>query len=166
MFAQKSISKTIFFHLIAIFIVMLNIVNIEIAGFSRVIPLFDVMLVFYFVVFRQVFALWFIFLLGLWADALNGNPLGMSSLIYIFLTKFFIILNQKMVIRDEFKQLWQQFIAFCTCFLLLKWSFLSLSSGASYSFVTILLQLILSAVFYVVVHKFFDFLNRKLIEER
>ncbi|HLD76716.1 MAG TPA: hypothetical protein VI861_01140 [Rickettsiales bacterium] len=145
---------------------MLNIFNIEIAGFARVIPLFDVMMIFYFTVFLPVFGLWFIFLLGIWADALNGNPLGMTSLIYIFLIKFFTILNQKMVIRDEFRQLWQQFVIFCACFLFLKWSFLSLFNGAIYSLITIFVQLILSAVFYVIMHKFFDFLNRKLIEER
>ncbi len=166
MFAEKTISQKVIFHLIAVFFVMLNVVNIEIAGFSRIIPLFDVMLIFYFAIFRNVFALWFIFLIGIWNDALNGNPLGMTPLIYISLTRFFIVINQKLVIRNNFKQIWHQFIAFCGCFLAFKWAFLSTFNGAIYSFVTIFSQLILTSSFYVVMHRFFDFLYTKLIEER
>lgn len=166
MFAEKSISQKIIFHLIAIFFVMFNVANIEIAGFSKIIPLFDVMFIFYFAVFRNVFALWFIFLLGIWNDALSGNPLGMTPLIYIILTRFFIIINQKLVIRNDFRQIWHQFVAFCCCFLIFKWAFLSVFNGTIYSFMTIFAQLILTSSFYVIMHKFFDFIHLKLIEER
>jgi cell shape-determining protein MreD len=120
MLAEKSISRIVALHLIAILFTIFNISDIKIAGLSKVIPLFDLMMVFYFVVFRNIFALWFIFLLGLWNDALSGSMPGTTSLCYIIVVKFFIILNQKFVIRESFKQIWQQFIAFSFCFLFLK----------------------------------------------
>lgn len=123
------------------------------------------MMVFYFAVFYRVFGLWFIFLLGIWNDALNGNPLGLTPLCYIVLIKIFITLNQRLVIRENFKQLWQQFAIFCFCFLCLKWIILSMFNAAFYSVTTILVQFILTTSFYVLMHKFFDYLYQKLIEE-
>lgn len=123
------------------------------------------MIVFYFAVFHRVFGLWFIFLLGIWNDALNGNPLGLTPLCYIALIKIFVTLNQRLVIRENFKQLWQQFVIFCACFLSLKWMILSMFNTAFYSVTTILVQFMLTSSFYVLMHKFFDYLYKKLIEE-
>ncbi len=109
--------------------------------------------------------MWFIFLLGIWNDALNGNPLGLTPLCYITLIKIFITLNQRLVIRENFKQLWQQFAIFCFCFLCLKWMILSVFNTAFYSVITILVQFVLTTSFYVLMHKFFDYLYQKLIEE-
>ncbi|MDX2083403.1 MAG: rod shape-determining protein MreD [Rickettsiales bacterium] len=164
MLEQKSISRIVILHLVAILLVILNVSDIRIAGLADLIPLFDLMAVFYFVVFKSVFGVWFIFLLGIWNDALNGNPLGVTALCYIILTKFFLLLNHKLMIRENFKQIWQQFIAFCFCFLLMKWLILSIFNGDFYSLNTVLVQFILSSVLYVIMHKFFDYLSVKLLQ--
>ncbi len=164
MLAQKSISRVIILHLVAILFVIFNVSDIRIAGLSDLIPLFDLMAVFYFAVFRNVFAVWFIFILGVWNDALNGNPLGTTALCYILLTKFFVLLNHKLMIRENFRQSWEQFVSVCFCFLLMKWLMLSIFNGEFYSVTTIIAQFILSSVFYVAVHKFFDYLSAKLLE--
>ena len=166
MFAEKSISRTIILHLIAVAFVIFNVSDIKIGGFSKLIPLFDLMMIFYFAVFHRVFALWFIFLLGIWNDALNGNPLGLTPICYIALIKVFVALNQRLVIRENFKQLWRQFAIFCFCFLCLKWMILSAFNTAFYSVTTILVQFVLTSTFYVLMHKFFDYLYQKLIEEK
>ncbi len=70
------------------------------------------------------------------------------------------------MIREEFKQLWQQFIAFCGIFLLLKWLALSMLNSAIYSVVTPFVQFILTSSLYVLMHKIFDYLYYKLIEEK
>lgn len=165
MFAEKSISRVVILHLIAVLFVIFNISDIRIGGLAKLIPLFDLMMVFYFAVFRRTFGMWFIFLLGIWNDALNGNPLGLTPLCYITLIKIFITLNQRLVIRENFKQLWQQFAIFCFCFLCLKWMILSVFNTAFYSVITILVQFVLTTSFYVLMHKFFDYLYQKLIEE-
>ncbi|MSP34081.1 MAG: hypothetical protein EXR06_04185 [Rickettsiales bacterium] len=165
LFAEKSISRVVILHLIAVLFVIFNISDIRIGGLAKLIPLFDLMMVFYFAVFRRTFGMWFIFLLGIWNDALNGNPLGLTPLCYITLIKIFITLNQRLVIRENFKQLWQQFAIFCFCFLCLKWMILSVFNTAFYSVITILVQFVLTTSFYVLMHKFFDYLYQKLIEE-
>ncbi|NBV07049.1 MAG: hypothetical protein EBS06_07455 [Proteobacteria bacterium] len=164
MLAQKSISRVVILHLIAILFVIFNMSNIRIAGLSDIIPLFDLMAVFYFVVFKNVFGVWFIFLLGIWSDALNGNPLGATSICYIVLTRLFLLLNSKLMIRENFRHIWQQFIVFCFCFLLMKWLILSIFSDDFYNVTRIVAQFILSSSLYVVMHKFFDYLSLKLLE--
>jgi cell shape-determining protein MreD len=165
MLSQKSISCILFLHIIAILFVIINVSDIRIVGLSGLLPLFDLMIIFYFAVFKNKFSIWFIFLLGIWNDALNGNPLGTTALCYILLIKFFSLLNSKLMIKDNFKHIWQQFIAFCFLFLVMKWMILSVFNGAFCSIITPSLQLILSSLTYVLMHKFFDFLSDKLLEE-
>lgn len=165
MLTRKSLSRIVALHLIAILLVIFNLSDIRVAGLSSLLPLFDLMAVFYFAIFKSVFSIWFIFLLGVWNDALNGNALGTTSLCYILLIKLFSLLNGKMMIRENFRQIWQQFIGFCFLFLLMKWMVLSMFNGVAYSIVTPLVQLVLSSVLYVLMHKFFDYLSAKLLED-
>lgn len=165
MLEQRSLPRTIILHLIAILFVIINISDVRIAGLSNLIPLFDLMMIFYFTIFADIFAIWFIFLLGIWNDALNGNPLGTTALCYILLIKLFHVLNSKMLIRENFKQIWQQFIAFCFLFLLMKWSILSAFNGSPYSITSPIVQLVLSSSLYVLMHKFFDYLSAKLLQD-
>jgi len=165
MLAQKSISRLLTLHLIAILLVIINVSDIRIAGLSNVIPLFDLMAVFYFAAFKNVFPIWFVFLLGVWNDALNGAPLGATALCYILLVKIFVLINSKMLIKENFIQIWQQFIGFCFLFLTMKWLILSLFSGIAYPLLNLLVQLVLSSSAYVLMHKFFDYLSQKLLGE-
>ncbi len=162
---QKTTLSTLAPHLITVLFVIMNVSSFNVAGFANVVPLFDLMAIFYFAVFKNIFAIWFIFLLGIWSDALNDNMLGATSLCYILLIKFFLLLNQKMLIRENFKQVCEQFVLFCFLFLLMKWAILSIIAGAFYSIVTPLVQLTLSSVFYVLMHKFLDFLSSKLLDK-
>jgi hypothetical protein len=162
---QKTTLPTLALHLITVLFVIMNVSSFNVAGLANVVPLFDLMAIFYFAVFKNIFAIWFIFLLGIWSDALNDNMLGATSLCYILLIKFFLLLNQKMLIRENFKQVCDQFVLFCFLFLLMKWAILSIIAGAFYSIVTPLVQLVLSSVFYVLMHKFLDFLSRKLFDK-
>lgn len=159
MIEQKSISRIIAIHLVAILFVILNVSNVKIAGISNIIPLFDLMMIFYFAVFQSVFSIWFLFLLGIWSDAVNGNPLGVTALCYIVLTKLFYLLNRRLIIKENFKQIWKQFFAFCSLFLSMKWLMLSAFHGLFYSPINSIVQLALSSMIYVVMHKFFDYLN-------
>ena len=162
---RRSLSHIATLHFVAILLVILNLSNIQIAGFSGLMPLFDLMIVFYFAVFRPNFSIWFIFLLGCWHDALAGSPLGTTSLCYILLVKLFLLLNGKMFIRENFPQLLKQFALFCFLFLLMKWAILSIFSGAAISLISPLIQLVLTPLSYILMHKFFDFLSLKLLEE-
>lgn len=161
---QKSFFHKLVIYFIAVLFVILNISDIRITGLSDVIPLFDLTIIFYFAIFKSFFGIWFIFLLGIWNDALNGTPLGITSLCYILLIKLFILINHKMMVRENFGHVWKQFIAFAFLFLTLKWLMLSVLSGGFYSIANLLVQFILSSALYVVMHKLYDYLSEKLLD--
>jgi len=165
MLEQKSVTKIILLYLFVIFLTILNLSNIKISGFSDIMPLFDLMAVFYFAILKDKFGLWFIFFIGLWGDALNGNILGLTSLCYIILIRLFMLFNNRILVRENFIQIWQQFMVFCFLFLLMKWIVFAIINVKSIGVFSLIIQLILSSFCYVLMHVLFDYLSEKLLGE-
>ncbi len=159
--------KSIFIlQIIAIGFAMLNLSNIKIEYVADFLPLFDVMIIYYFAVVRpNVFGVWFLFLLGIVGDSINGFPLGITPLCYILIVKLFNALNQRMVIKENFQQTFLQFIAFIFSILFLKWLILSIYHFKTYNFINPIIQLVITSTLYVLMHKFFDFLDKKLLPQ-
>lgn len=158
------LGKIFVLYLIAIFFAMLSLSNIRIVAIANYLPLFDVMIIYYFAVYRpNIFSVWFLFMLGLISDALNGFPLGITSLIYIITTKSFTLFNQKAMVKEHFKQIFQQFITFIFIILFLKWLLLSIYYLKIYNIYPPIIQLIITSSLYVVMHRFFDYLSRTLL---
>jgi len=165
MLEQKSITKIVLLYFFVIFLTILNISNIKISGFADIMPLLDLMAIFYFTVFKDRFSLLFVFALGIWADALNGNVLGLTSLCYIILIRLFMLFNNRILVRENFMQIWQQFVAFCFLFLFMKWTIFVIINGKPIAIGSLLVQLILSSFCYVLMHMLFDYLSTKLLGE-
>lgn len=165
MLEQKSFIKTALLYFSAILLTITNLSDVKIGGFTDVMPLLDLMAVFYFTIYKNKFGLAFIFLLGVWGDALSGNILGLTSLCYIILIKLFAFFNNRILAKENFMQIWQQFAVFIVLFLLLKWLLLFLINGKASAVSILLVQIIISTFFYVPMHVFFDFLSKKLFEE-
>jgi len=160
-----SLRNIVILQIIAILFAMLNLSNIKIEYVADFLPLFDVMIIYYFAVLRpEVFAVWFLFLLGIITDSINGFPLGITSLSYILTVKLFNVLNQRMLLKENFQQIFGQFIAFVFSILFLKWSMLSLYHFKSYNFVGSTIQMFITSTLYVLLHKFFDYLDKKLLK--
>lgn len=153
-------------HLTAIILTLLSVSNIKIEQIANFLPLFDVMIIYYFSVYKEeVFSIWFLFILGIISDSITGLPLGVTSLGYITIVKLFNIVNQKIVLKETFLQIFQQFIVFAFAILFFKFALLSLYHLQIHNAINPLIQLIISAVTYIFMHKFFDFLNKKLLGE-
>lgn len=161
---HTSLGRVFILYLIAIVFAMFNLSNVKIDYVADFLPLFDVMIIYYFAVYQpQIFSMWFLFVLGLISDSLNGFPLGITSFCYIVAVKMFNALNQRTVARESFQQILQQFVAFAFVVLFLKWLLLSIYYFKFYNALSPLIQLTISTVLYVLMHKFFDYLNRKLL---
>lgn len=157
--------KSLTIHLLAILFVMLNLGSAKSVGTSHFMPLFDLMVIYYFAVYQRIFQVWFLFLLGLWSDSLSGMPLGISSFSYIIICRFFIALNQRLSIGENFRQILQQFALFLFFVLGCKWLIISAYHSKFYNFTPLLQQLVISVPLYVVMHKFFDYMGQKLTLE-
>lgn len=165
MLEQKSITKIALIYIFAIILTAMNLTNIRVAGINNLWPLFDLMAIFYFGIFKNHFGLTFIFFLGIWNDAINGNPLGLTSLSYIVLIKIFSIINGRILSGENFIQIWKQFVIFLILFLTFKLILFVVISGNFISIKIMLLQYLISIFIYVPMHAFFDYLSKKLLEE-
>ncbi|MBL6665284.1 MAG: rod shape-determining protein MreD [Rickettsiales bacterium] len=159
------LAKWIMLHVILIFFVIFNVFDVGVIGFSNILPFLEVAAIFYFAVYKRYIAIWFVFVMGLWADSLSGSLLGVSSLCYILLISLFLFLNHKMYIRDSFSQIWQQFAVFCFLFLLCKYLGLAAINGVFYDGWDLFIRFLITSLFYPSLHKFFDYLSRKLVED-
>ena len=79
------------------------------------------------------------------------------------MVKFFLTINHKMLIRENFIQIWQQFVAFSFVIIALKWGLLSVLEGTFIGITVPLIQFLISVFLYVPMHKFFDYLSLKLL---
>ncbi len=163
---STNLRSIIILQLIAVLFAMLNLSNIKIEFVADFLPLFDLMIIYYFTIVRPgIFSIWFLFILGMISDSINGFPLGVTSLCYIIAVKLFTNLSQRIVVKENFQQIFGQFIAFAFFVLLLKWFMLSVYYFRIYNFSGPLIQLVITSIFYIFMYKFFDYLDKKLIAD-
>jgi hypothetical protein len=159
---QKSIYKNIYLKILAIFFTMLNIDNIHIFDNIRLFPHLDIMLIFFFTICRiEIFPIWFIFLLGIWSDALNGINIGISSLLYIILIKLFIFFNYPKKNINDFRKNMILFFLFLLIFLILKIGFLSIYTGKIYYLYHISIEFFISIGIYSILSSILFKYNRE-----
>ena len=157
--------KLLSLNLIAILFTTLTLVDISSKTSPNInLPLFEIMMIFYFAIYRKnIFGMSFIFFIGFLSDALNGLPLGMTSLIYICVVKIFIVILQKHSDRKDFLAILREFIIFIAVILSLKWLFLSIYYQKLLSISPFLIQIIITSALYILMHRFFELLNEKLV---
>lgn len=159
------LAKFILLYLILVFFVIFNVFDVSLVGLSNILPFFDIAAIFYFAVYKRYISIWFVFLLGVWTDSLSGNIIGVSSLCYIAVITLFLFLNHKMYIRESFAQIWQQFVVFSFLFLLFKYLTLVAINGVFYDSFELFFRFIITSLLYATLHRFFDYLSRKLVED-
>ena len=161
---STNLRNIVIIQVIAVIFAMLNLSSININYIADFLPLFDLMIIYYFAVLKpEVFAVWFLFLLGIISDSLNGLPLGITSFSYIVTVKIFLSLNQKMTVQENFHQVLIWFTYFIFVVLLLKWLIVSLYYSTFYNIIGPLIQLMVTCVMYVLVHRFLYYLDKKLL---
>ena len=161
---NRSVAGLFVVHLIAIIAVIVNLLHFKNTKFLQILPMFDLMVIFYFAVYRPIFSLWFLFLLGFWSDAILGNAAGITTFLNIFLVKFFLLLNERIISRDNLVHIWYQFSIFAAIFLLIKWFILSVFYNDFYNIFWPLMHWMIASIFYVIMHKVFDFLSLKFFK--
>jgi len=144
---------------------MLNLSDIKIDYLADFLPLFDVMIIYYFAVLKpEIFAIWFLFLLGIISDSINGFPLGITSFCYIMAVKLFVAFNNRTTIQQNFHHILRQFVAFTFLILFLKWLIISIYHLKPYNIIIPLIHLIITSIIYIFMHLFFYYLDKKLLE--
>ena len=70
--------------LLTLALVIVNIVPLEIPGFARVVPLFPLMAVYYWAVYRaDLLPAYAVFIIGLLQDIFSGAPVGVNTIVFL-----------------------------------------------------------------------------------
>lgn len=150
---QRSFYKNISLKLLVIFFTILNIDNIYITNNIRLVPNLDIMLIFFFTIYRVgIIPIWFIFIIGVLVDSLNNTSIGLSSLIYILLIKVFLFFNYQEKNINNFKKNIIQFGLFLGVFSLLKLGFLSIQNLQFYNIYNFITEFIMSIIIYTFIN--------------
>jgi rod shape-determining protein MreD len=145
-----------FARLLILFLLLLSIISIEVRGLKFLIPLIDVITIFYWSIFRpRVINNTFLIITGLLYDVLTNSPLGLNAFLY---TGSSLLLSgqRKFFVKSPFSMLWLGFLIFCTLFCIVKWLVIVFYNGKFYFSAPIIVQLFTSIAFYPFLHSLYN----------
>ena len=125
-------------------------------GFSDFVPLFAVIAVYYWGLFRPtLLPNWFLFVIGLLQDALSGMALGTSSLIFIVFR--LVVMSQRRVFSRE--QFWAMWLGFALMSVAVFFGYWLISSFVFQAFIPLssgVIQWAITSAIYPLIHMLFN----------
>lgn len=131
-------------------------VPLYIAGTPSFFPALDIMIVFYWSSHRpSALPNWFIFLLGIFRDVVEGLTLGVGPFVYL-VTKFMLLASRGIYRKANFLVIWQGFAIIALLAITLKWLLVSFIMGIPLSPDNAIMQFMLSVAIYPAMHWLFN----------
>lgn len=157
-------SKKFIIHALILLAVIANMIPFRIPEFPRIFILIDTIAIYLFVVRNvNVFSYTFIFILGVWYDALIGLPLGTTAIANMIATRIFIFISNRILTIKTFIQEWFLYLFFVSFIVFEKWILLSIFSGGMQLPVIYIMQVLLSGLLYIPLYSMFNALRAKLV---
>ncbi len=145
--------------IVALLLLIISAVPIYIVGLSAFFPVVDVMVIYYWASSRpRVMPDWFIFLLGVLRDGVEGLTIGISSCVYL-LVKFIVVASRGLYIRGGFLLVWQGFAIAAIIAIAGKWLLVSFVMNKPISLDSAIMQLMFSIAMYPVFYWFLNLVN-------
>lgn len=138
----------------------------DIGGLGSVMPLLPLLPAYYWgVLHPRAVPYWFLFLLGLVTDAVTGQPLGLSSLLYML---FLALLSwqRRHFHKEGFTVKWAYFAGLFLAVLAAQWVSLSWMQAKLFPVAAALVQWALTAGCYPLAHAGFDAVERMIHNRR
>lgn len=156
-------------HALTLCLVLLNFVSFPFPYMGEVRPLFFLMAVFYWAVYRPTlmpFA--FAFLIGLAMDILSGFPLGLNAFIFVA-AQWFVRSQRLFLMGQSFLMLWAGFMVTALFVVFIQWSFFSIINLAVSSLWSALMEVGVSllifplmSLLFISVHRLLPHLHKSL----
>lgn len=155
-----------FYPMVFAFILLIfSSVPLYIAGTPSFFPAIDIMIVFYWSSQRPgALPNWFIFLLGVFRDVVEGLTLGVGSFVYL-ITKFMVVASRRIYRRANFLVIWQGFAIVALLAITLKWLLVSFIMGFTLSPDNAIMQFMLSVAIYPAMHWLFNLVASTMPEK-
>lgn len=145
--------------IIAMSLLILSAVPIDIAGAAAFFPIVDIMVIYYWSSYKPL-ALpdWFVFVLGILRDAIEGISLGVSPCMYL-IARIIVISSRSLYRRENFLIIWQGFAITALIFIFGKWMLLSFVTDTNLVLNSAIMQFMVSIAMYPIFHWFFNLVN-------
>jgi rod shape-determining protein MreD len=152
--------------MITLFLIIICLAPKHITGLEKVMPILPLMPVFYWgMLHAREMPYWFVFLAGLLVDSATGQPLGLSSLLYIiFMTMLHA--QRKYFHKEGFVIKWGYFAGLLLVMTVLNWVCLSLYYMTMLPSVPALVQWLMTVGFYPLMHAGFEIVDKRIHERR
>jgi len=116
--------------LLTLSLVVLNIVPLNIPGFSNVVPLLPLMAVYHWAVYRsELLPAYAVFIIGLLHDIFSGSPIGVNTIVFL-LVYGVVIWQHRFLFGKSFAVIWLGFGLVSAGAFMLTWLLISLWSFA------------------------------------
>lgn len=149
-------------HFVTLCLLFLNLVSFSFPSMGEVRPLFFLMAVFYWAVYRPTLippAL--VFVLGLVMDILSGFPIGLNAL--ILLAAQWLVRSQRLFLMGQsFLMLWAGFMVTAFLVVFIQWLSFAVISRAFSPLWPVLMEMGLSILVFPLISLLFVFVHRVL----
>ncbi len=110
---------------LTLILVIISMVPMHVPGYARVVPLFSLMAVYHWTVFRpELMPAFAVFVIGLLQDILSGAPIGVHAL--VFLVVYGLVLSQRrFLVGKSFTVVWLGFSLVASGAAVLSWALVS-----------------------------------------
>lgn len=116
--------------LLTLSLVILNIVPLNIPGFSSVVPLLPLMAVYHWAVYRsELLPAYAVFIIGILHDIFSGSPIGVNTVVFL-LVYGVVIWQHRFLFGKSFAVIWMGFGIVSAGAFMLTWVLTSLWSFA------------------------------------
>lgn len=141
---------------------ILTLLPIGMAGISVFTPNLSLVSIYYWTIFYPAaMPYWFVFILGVFVDSLHGEPLGISSLVFLVF-RFLVMVQQRLLARETFIAMWFSFGLGLAAILLIYWIALTIYHQAALPLEPVLMQWVFTFGIYPLAHMGFSLLYRHL----
>ena len=115
--------------LLTILLIFISSVQYEIPNLGRVMPLFSLIAIFHWGVYRaELLPNYAVFFIGFFQDVLSGVPIGVHTLAYILVYNI-ILTQQRFFARKSFYIIWLGFAVVSAGVMFVLWGVLSILNG-------------------------------------
>jgi len=134
--------------LLTLALVILNIIPLEIPGFSRVVPLMPLMAVFHWAVYRsELLPAYAVFIIGLLQDIFSGVPIGVYTIVFLMVYGI-VIWQHRFLFGKSFSIIWLGFSIVSAGAFLLTWILISLWNFSFLEQQAVFVQYLLTVAIY------------------
>jgi hypothetical protein len=163
--AMSTVNK-IPLYLFSLALICLNISTVSKLDFGVIVPFFDIIVIFYLVLVRPLFGLWWVCFLSIWQDAITELPIGITAISYIIAIKMLKFIMGNSYKEMNFYNIIKSFVIFITIFFTIKITLLSFIADDRPDINKLLLKVFLTITIYPLSDEFLNHITSKITKKR